>query len=177
MDGLEIILTYLVSEGGIFGVLFALAFIWIIFREKSLLTKDKENKEPAPEIAQIEDTLEYVESLNERVIFIQKKIEDLWEWHAVKDNDGVPIWYVRRTLEESINRLDKSVMVLKDQMQLSLHKLNDVLNTNDDLSDRLQRVNDERVSELKSLLEGYNKTITDLAFALEKIKLMLRPPN
>ena len=31
-----------------------------------------------------------------------KQIQELHEWHAVTDEDGVKIWYLRRTLENAI---------------------------------------------------------------------------
>jgi hypothetical protein len=33
---------------------------------------------------------------------MEKKIEDLHLWHAKTDPDGVPVWYVRRSLEEAV---------------------------------------------------------------------------
>ena len=210
---MELIITYLIERGGIFGVLFALSLAWIVFREKQLFGKsppkdqveDVEKIRPevdkllyiveeikkkqeetskqiidmAPTVGQIYD-LEKTELANIEKLGIQingidtkfsdleKKTQDLWDWHAVKDDEGVPLWYVRRSLEESINNLEASVGAL----QLSIVSVNDTLRV--DLEDRLQKVNDERVVELKQLLETYNKTVTDLMLALEKIKFLLK---
>lgn len=166
------------KRGGIFGVLFAISLFWIIFREKSLFTKkDKNESNDEEKEKEIEDALTQIEAMNENLENMHKKVTDLWEWHSVKDPDGIPIWYVRRTFEESINRLEDSVSLLKEQLQVSLFRLNDSLDANDNATNRLQKVNEERISELKSLLETYNKTITDLSIALEKIKFMLKSTN
>jgi hypothetical protein len=36
-------------------------------------------------------------------------VEDLHKWHDVKDEDQVPVWYVRKSLERLIGELSKSV--------------------------------------------------------------------
>ncbi len=40
---------------------------------------------------------------------IHQKIRDLYQWHAKTDQDGVPVWYVRQSLEEAINRLADNI--------------------------------------------------------------------
>ena len=54
-----------------------------------------------------------------------KQIQELHEWHAVTDEDGVKIWYLRRSLENAIEKLTSNldiqtqllremVLILKD---------------------------------------------------------------
>lgn len=38
-----------------------------------------------------------------------RQTADLHEWHAVKDSEGVPVWYVRRSLEEAIKDLSDNI--------------------------------------------------------------------
>ncbi len=57
---------------------------------------------------------------------IKNKLDDLHEWHNVRDNDGVPIWYVRRSLEEAINKLADNIAMqtqLFQQMSLKIDNL------------------------------------------------------
>ena len=212
----ELIITYLIEKGGVFGVLLAISIAWIVFREQQFFGKNVEKKELSkkpdtpdkppeidkilyivedikkkqeeasqqltdirPIIEQIHDLekteLLNIEKLGSQIIGIdlkltdvERKTQDLHDWHAVKDSDGVPLWYVRRSLEESISKLEDSVGSLK----LNLSQVSDEIRS--DLEDRLQKVNDERVGELKKLLETYNKTVTDLILALEKIKFLLK---
>ncbi len=42
------------------------------------------------------------------------------------------------------------------------------------LTEQLQQVNDERVDELKDLLQEYSKTMNELSLALEKVKFVLK---
>jgi len=36
------------------------------------------------------------------------RVHDLWEWHNVKDDDGVYVWYIRKSLSEAIRSLADS---------------------------------------------------------------------
>ncbi len=107
--------------------------------------------------------------VNTELSNIDKKIKDLWDWHSVRDNEGVPVWYHRRGhADDSINKLKEAIDNLdRNFMQITKSMCSD-------LDERLQKVNDERVAELKKLLEAYNKTVTDLIVALEKIKFLLK---
>ena len=40
---------------------------------------------------------------------IHQNIRDLYQWHAKTDEDGVPVWYVRHSLEEAIARLADNI--------------------------------------------------------------------
>lgn len=119
------------------------------------------------ELVTINSVDNHMSALNGRVSTIERNIHDLWEWHSVKDNDGIPIWYVRRSFEETIVKLKQSI----DNLEKTFSETNKSIYQ--DIDDRLQKVNDERVAELKKLLENYSKTVTDLIVALEKIKFLL----
>lgn len=41
-----------------------------------------------------------------------KMTEDLHEWHDMHDDDGVKIWYVRKSLQESVSKLADSIALL-----------------------------------------------------------------
>jgi len=40
---------------------------------------------------------------------IARQIDDLHKWHDVQDNEGVKIWYVRRSLEDAIVKLADNI--------------------------------------------------------------------
>jgi chromosome segregation ATPase len=195
----ELIITYLLDKGGIFGLLSAILLFWIVFRERSLFlnnggnNKKAEKKEDSTALEKIlytnlkdsiVDLKDSMADLNDKAVGIKEKlsdvggrVEDLWDWHSVKDEEGVPIWYVRRSLEVSITNLEKAIIGLREQITNNLTQLNDIINSKDNISDKLQKVNDERITELKHIIENYNKTMNDLSFALEKIKYVLRSHN
>ena len=51
---------------------------------------------------------------------IAKEVHELHEWHAVTDEDGVKIWYLRRSLENAIekltNNLDLQTQLLREMV-------------------------------------------------------------
>lgn len=40
---------------------------------------------------------------------MRKQVADLHDWHAREDVDGVKIWYVRKSLDESIEKLATAI--------------------------------------------------------------------
>lgn len=52
---------------------------------------------------------EHVSDVKGSVTSIKDKVDDLYEWHNKTDADGVPLWYVRRSLEESIKALGEKI--------------------------------------------------------------------
>ena len=50
---------------------------------------------------------------------VEQQIKDLHDWHNVQDQDGVKVWYVRRSLEEAIVKLSAAVegLAQKDATQ------------------------------------------------------------
>lgn len=40
---------------------------------------------------------------------LARQVADLWEWHNRSDEEGVKVWYVRKSLERSIHRLASNV--------------------------------------------------------------------
>lgn len=52
---------------------------------------------------------EHVSDVKGSVTAIKDKVDDLYEWHNKTDADGVPLWYVRRSLEESIKALGEKI--------------------------------------------------------------------
>ncbi|PIR17593.1 MAG: hypothetical protein COV46_03540 [Deltaproteobacteria bacterium CG11_big_fil_rev_8_21_14_0_20_49_13] len=58
-------------------------------------------------------------------------VEDLWNWHNVTDNDGVKIWYVRRSLEDAIRKLSDNIDVQTKAFQ---EMVNEMKATRRDLS-------------------------------------------
>jgi len=47
-------------------------------------------------------TVNEMENVDWKLLEAQQR--DLWGWHNERDDDGVPRWYVRKSLEESVKR-------------------------------------------------------------------------
>ncbi len=53
----------------------------------------------------------------------QQKIEDMYDWYARVASDNIEEWYVLKSLEKSISRLDESIKEQVRVQQLSLDVL------------------------------------------------------
>ncbi len=50
-----------------------------------------------------------IEKIKVMVYKIKDDVEDLHEWHNKEDDDGVKVWYVRRSLEDAISKLADNI--------------------------------------------------------------------
>ena len=65
---------------------------------------------------------EHVNDVRGAVSAIKEKVDDLHEWHNKTDADGIPLWYVRRSLEESIRELgEKIYLQIEIQTEILRH--------------------------------------------------------
>lgn len=71
--------------------------------------------------ATVEDKL--VEEIRKVVEQNNVLIQELHGWHNVHDEDGVKIWYVRRSLHIAIEQLAKSVAKMSSVMELLERRL------------------------------------------------------
>lgn len=52
--------------------------------------------------------------------------KDLHTWHNVSDNEGVKIWYVRRSLEDAIGSLSSNIAKQTDVLQAMMREIHDL---------------------------------------------------
>jgi len=185
---MELVVAFLLEKGGIFGLLFLLSLVYIWWN-KIGKAGDKKPKEDKKEevVSKIDLILSELIDLKERVGRIESDfsigstthvehekvadrvyesvqhigalVKDLWDWHSVKDADGVPIWYVKRSLEDRIQ-------ILSDNMKADAERLAQY-------SQDISKLNEDRIDELKEVITNYNKTILDLTMALERVRMTL----
>jgi len=96
----------------------------------AILTKGENNKTPIEQITGIYVHTNSSSSETEKVL---DYVEDLHKWHDKEDDDGVKIWYVRRSLEQSIKKLPitlekqrelmSTLVKLFDQIQADLESM------------------------------------------------------
>jgi len=167
---IEIIIAFMLEKGGIFGFMFLLALVYIWWTGKDR-TSDPEKIEEVEkkieallqDLVGIKDNVDRarkgVDMISKDVSDVSSNVDDLWEWHSIKDPDGVPVWYVRRSIEENIHNLSKEIKTDLERLAQYSHDIS--------------RLNEDRVEELKEIIIRYNKSILDLTLALEKIKIVL----
>jgi len=48
-------------------------------------------------------------ALAEQMRVVTQEVHDMWMWHSQTDDEGVKVWYVRKSLENAINTLADNV--------------------------------------------------------------------
>ena len=64
---------------------------------------------------------------------MQQQINELWQLHNVKDGDGVPVWYVRKSLETNLRVLSENIAAQTEvlrEMMLEMKQLREKVNVN-----------------------------------------------
>ena len=90
-----------VGVGGIFVVL--------VLRMVFDFLEKREKKKNNGNTSDLGATGKKVHILLQKVEKIEKQTQDLYDWHNKEDEEGVKIWYVRRSLEEAITRLSTAI--------------------------------------------------------------------
>lgn len=155
-DVLSVIFQFLIDQGGIWGILLSAAIIWIAVREIMYQKQVKENKEGA---AKSEDILLEKDILANNLIIKER------QEHQIK------------SLEEDSKKL---LLIIEKTEQLNTalsnyhtHNLESIKNIQM-LNDKIQSINNDRISELKDLLKNYNTVMTEISISLQKIKFVLK---
>lgn len=125
--------TEIVANGALVATLVALAlrelFSWL--KEKNLQNTD--NK-----IYQINDSLksisERVEKVDIKIDIINQMNRTMFDWHDKNDEDGVKIWYVRRSLEEALHENVKAINILAKNSEIQTKLLEDMVRQNKEMS-------------------------------------------
>jgi len=82
------------------------------------LVKGEDNKTPAEQVAELYANYKRVFVNTEKT---RNCVEELYKWHNREDDDGVKIWYVRRSLEENMRKLPMSLDKQREVMEALLH--------------------------------------------------------
>ncbi len=125
--------TEIVANGALVATLVALAlrelFSWL--KEKNLQNTD--NK-----IYQINDSLKSIsdrtEKIDVKIDMINQMNRTMFDWHDKNDEDGVKIWYVRRSLEEALHENVKAINILAKNSEAQTRLLEDMVRQNKEMS-------------------------------------------
>ncbi|HUW47260.1 MAG TPA: hypothetical protein VMW36_00765 [Patescibacteria group bacterium] len=75
----------------------------------------------------LQNTEERLSVIEKTVIHIDTKVVELHKWHDIQDSDGVPIWYVRKSLEEIIRQNGEAVQALSQQSFIQTQVLQELV--------------------------------------------------
>jgi predicted peroxiredoxin len=82
-----------------------------------------------------------IKTLSERAEKVETKLDALghmnktmYDWHDKSDEDGVKIWYVRRSLEEALHENVKAINILAKNSEAQTRLLEDMVKQNKEMS-------------------------------------------
>lgn len=97
------------------GILLTIAIVWLIDKVISVLKgrgidlNKMANICNQIEQADVPQISRRVAKLDKELPTIMSQLKDLHDWHNVSDEEGVKIWYVRRSLEKAISDLSNNL--------------------------------------------------------------------
>lgn len=123
----------LVANGALLVTLFALAarelFSWL--KEKNLQNTDNKIYQMTDSIKSISNHVEKIEIKVDNLVQTNKT---MYDWHDKNDEDGVKIWYVRRSLEEALHENVKAINILAKNSEIQTKLLEDMVRQNKEIS-------------------------------------------
>ena len=93
------ILNSVLTQANVVAALMGL-FWWIERRERSQLLKEMSTK-----FSRLAEVIRIISEVSTRQQIMCKQTEDLWNWHERADEDGVKVWYIKKSLEKHVETL------------------------------------------------------------------------
>lgn len=79
------------------------------------------------------------------------KIDKLYDWHNARDEEGVPVWYVRKSLEQAIKNLSSSIDVLQESIREQNLFITKMIERFDSLHEDIRDLRDGQIGIEKKL--------------------------
>jgi len=123
----------IVANGALVATLLALAmrelFSWL--KEKNLQTTDNKIFQMNNSLKSISDRVEKVDI---KIDMVNQMNKTMFDWHDKSDEDGVKIWYVRRSLEEALQENVRAINILAKNSEMQTRLLEDMVRQNKEIS-------------------------------------------
>lgn len=108
------------------------------FKRIIFLAKEKNLQNTDNKIYQINDSLKSIsdrtEKIDVKIDMINQMNRTMFDWHDKNDEDGVKIWYVRRSLEEALHENVKAINILAKNSEIQTKLLEDMVRQNKEMS-------------------------------------------
>jgi Ni,Fe-hydrogenase I large subunit len=105
------------------------AFSWM--KDKNLQTTDNKIHKIKDDLEAVGDRLEKTELKVDSILQMNKT---MYDWHDKSDEDGVKIWYVRRSLEEALQENVKAINILAKNSEVQTKLLEDMVKQNKEIN-------------------------------------------
>jgi hypothetical protein len=104
-------------------------FSWL--KQKNLQTSDAKITAMTDSIKTLSDK---ADKLDIKIDSINHMNRVMYDWHDKTDEDGVKIWYVRRSLEEALHENVKAINILAKNSEIQTKLLEDMVRQNKEMS-------------------------------------------
>lgn len=103
------------------------------FKQKNLQNSEARLKSLEGSIGGLKDSNEKLKESNDKLKDellepLKTKIDTLYEWHDKTDQDGVKVWYVRKSLEDSLSDTSKAMNILAKNSEIQTKLLEEMNN-------------------------------------------------
>jgi len=88
----------------------------------------------------LQNTETRLKAIEEHSKLAGKQIQDLHTWHDRFDEDGVPVWYIRSSLEKVVQQNAEAVILLAHQSQLTGQVLREIADGQKEIRDEIKRI-------------------------------------
>jgi hypothetical protein len=123
----------MMANGALMVTLVALAarelFSWL--GKKNLQGTDNKMFQIYDGLRTVSDRVEKTELKVDNILQMNKT---MYDWHDKSDEDGVKIWYVRRSLEEALQENVRAINILAKNSETQTKILEDMLKQNKEMS-------------------------------------------
>jgi hypothetical protein len=104
-------------------------FSWM--KDKNLQATDNKIHKIKDDLQKVGDRLEKAEVKIDSILQMNKT---MYDWHDKSDEDGVKIWYVRRSLEEALQENVKAINILAKNSEVQTRLLEDMVKQSKEMS-------------------------------------------
>lgn len=127
---------------GLFVLLFGMAakslFDW--FKQKNLQNSDQRMKDIDKSLKELKESVKEHGDSHKKAF---EQIRELHEWHDRRDSDGVPVWYVRKSLEEIIRQNADAATALMQSSAMQTQLLKELAEAQKDILIEIRRLHNQ----------------------------------
>lgn len=128
-----------ITLAGLFVVVFGIGaktlFDW--FKQRNLQDSDQRLKSLEKEVKELKEMMvEHDKGHGDAF----EKVKELHDWHDRRDADGVPVWYVRKSLEDIIKQNADAVTMLAQQGTMQTQLLKELAEAQKDILVEMRRM-------------------------------------
>lgn len=81
----------------------------------------------------VQNAIDLADKINLKADSAAQMNKTMYDWHDKSDEDGVKIWYVRRSLEEALQENVRAINILAKNSETQTRLLEDMINQNKEI--------------------------------------------